>query len=194
MDGQRKMQNITETTPRGSPSPRLNVPGQLSGGNTKLQPGPNGGRGTTVTRKFSLAPSNAPSTGKQSSVATHSPGIQIDNTFQMEPDPDYHFNASRVEKLLKKLTESMLDGIAYDRNTTPDLARNLSEDVKNRVKQLKYDRYKIAVHVIIGSVDGQGMKIVSRSVWDDQLDNYASTFYQSSTLFAVVMVHATYYE
>ncbi|XP_038068733.1 dynein light chain Tctex-type protein 2B-like [Patiria miniata] len=207
---QRKMPNIAETTPRGSlsPVPRVVQPGQQPASNKGLLPGYNGTNnrggmmmapGVSVTRKYSLAPSSiAPSTRKNSSSAATTRdgggGIQVENTFQLEPRQDGHFNASRVEKILDSLMESMLDSVEYDPQTAPELARALTEDVKTRVKLLKYNRHKIVVHVILGSLQGQGMQTVSRSVWDHHFDNYASACYQNQTLFAVAMVHATYFE
>ncbi|XP_022100266.1 tctex1 domain-containing protein 2-like [Acanthaster planci] len=212
---QRRMPNIAETsTPRASPSPvpRVVLPGQVPGSNKGQLPSCNNGvsnpvrgagglmtaPGASVIRKYSMAPSSvAGSTRKLSSSATTTRGdavLQVENTFQLEPHPDCHFNASRVEKMLHSLMETMLGGVQYDAQTAPELAQALTEDIKMRVKLLKYDRHKIVVHVILGSLNGQGMQTVSRSVWDHQVDNYASACYNNRTLFAVTMVHATYFE
>jgi len=55
-------------------------------------------------------------------------------------------------------------------------------------------RYKIAVHVYIGEVKGQGVKIASKCLWDPQFDNYAHYSYHNERVFGVGIVFGTYFE
>ena len=42
--------------------------------------------------------------------------------------------------------------------------------------------------VVIGEAAGQGMRVVSKCLWDTNVDNWASFSYKTPTLFAVGMV------
>ena len=75
------------------------------------------------------------------------------------------------------------------------LACELSESIKDEVKQkLNLPRRKLVSFVTIGSLQGQGARIVSRCVWNEKADRYASSSYKNSTLFAVGMVFAVFLE
>lgn len=75
------------------------------------------------------------------------------------------------------------------------LACELSESIKDEVKQeLNLPRRKLVSFVTIGSLQGQGARIVSRCVWNEKADRYASSSYKNSTLFAVGVVFAVFLE
>jgi hypothetical protein len=40
--------------------------------------------------------------------------------------------------------------------------------------ELKFDRYKLVVQVVIGENKGQSVRVSSRCLWDTDTDNYAS--------------------
>ena len=39
-------------------------------------------------------------------------------------------------------------------------------------------RYKLVVQVVIGEIKGQGLRVMSKCLWDDQFDNYATYTYK----------------
>ena len=48
--------------------------------------------------------------------------------------------------------------------------------------------------VTIGSVEGQGIRVASRCLWDHETDSYASATFKNATLFAIATVFGIYYE
>jgi len=43
-------------------------------------------------------------------------------------------------------------------------------------------RYKLAIQVVLGSVAGHAVKVVSKCLWDPNFDNYASVSYSNVAL------------
>jgi hypothetical protein len=43
-------------------------------------------------------------------------------------------------------------------------------------------RYKLAIQVVLGSVAGHAVKVVSKCLWDPNFDNYASVSYNNVAL------------
>ncbi|XP_035793301.1 tctex1 domain-containing protein 4-like isoform X2 [Anopheles albimanus] len=71
----------------------------------------------------------------------------------------------------------------------------ICEDIKTRVKELKFDRYKIIVTVTIGERYMQGLKAISQFLWDPEKDSYASCIYDASpSLVAVGTIYAIYFD
>jgi len=92
------------------------------------------------------------------------------------------------------LLESFLDGELYEARKCSQIAQNLTDLIKARVKELSLPRYKLLVNVMIGQNAGQSLSFASRSVWNAMTDNFASASYHNETLFAVATVFAVYRE
>lgn len=71
---------------------------------------------------------------------------------------------------------------------------SLLQVIKARVKDLVLPRYKIVVVTHIGQLNGQGMQIGSRCLWDPTTDTFASYVFQNTSLFALATVYAVYFE
>jgi len=92
------------------------------------------------------------------------------------------------------LLESFLDGELYEARKCSQIAQNLTEVVKGRMKELSLPRYKYVCKVMIGQNAGQCISFASRSLWNTATDNFASATYRNGSLFAVASVFAVYYE
>lgn len=112
-----------------------------------------------------------------------------ENTYKTGPDK--RFDTKTVTSILQQ-TLSTLGNLSYDSERCGDQSKLLCDLILQRVKQLKYPRYKIVCSVIIGQLKDQSLHVVSRCVWDPENDNYATATYENSSLFAVGTVHAVY--
>ena len=65
----------------------------------------------------------------------------------------------------------------YDHATAKSLAEGLADQIKTSVKGLNIPSYKIVVQTVIGEISGQGVRVASKCLWDDQNDNLASFTY-----------------
>ena len=68
---------------------------------------------------------------------------------------------------------------------SPQVAKDLTDIIKEKVKDMGYDRYKLVVQVCVGQKKGQAMRFASRCLWDTSCDNYASEFFENKTLYCV---------
>ncbi|XP_064621118.1 dynein light chain Tctex-type protein 2B-like [Lineus longissimus] len=162
--------------------------------------------GPTTLRRTSRAPAGPQSSrrGRAQSYSTisgqqepqfhHSPVVKMEPSYQMVPDDKHKFSAGKVEKFMQPLLESYLDGRTYESKECAQLSKGITEAMKTRVKDMDFRRYKFIVNVTIGQNRRQGFQFASREVWNPETDNYATVFYQNSSLFAVATIFATYYE
>lgn len=65
----------------------------------------------------------------------------------------------------------------FDQLSASKLANVLVTDIRDFLKKgaedFKIPRYKLVVQCVIGEMNGQGIRIMSQCLWDEQLDNYA---------------------
>ncbi|XP_045198547.2 dynein light chain Tctex-type 5-like [Mercenaria mercenaria] len=122
------------------------------------------------------------------------PTVKKENTYRMRPDDDKGFSVAKVEKAVKELFEDELEGVEYSHDTSSKLACEISEKVKERVKDFNFARFKISVNVIVGQVDDQGMEVVSRCVWDDKLDRSVCVTFKNKSLYVIALIFGVYFE
>ena len=116
-------------------------------------------------------------------------------TYRMQPQPERKFRPHVVKQIMDQAFEESLDGLShYDAVKCRALTTQVCEDIKQRVKWLNYERCKLVCLVHIGSVSGQGMRVASQCLWDQNVDNFASTSYRKGDIFAVALLFAVYKE
>lgn len=120
------------------------------------------------------------------------PRLTFENTYQLEPP--VKFQPEKVKAIINSVLESQLNDEVYDQKSFKQLVLTLSEIIKNRVKDLNYQRYKIVCLVSIGELKNQGIRMGSRCCWDPKRDNFAMGNFKNKTLFAVGIVWGVYYE
>ncbi|XP_065186934.1 dynein light chain Tctex-type 5-B-like [Sycon ciliatum] len=120
------------------------------------------------------------------------PRILYEPTYKMKPD--VKFSPAKVEAVAKQALEENLKDMKYSRETCRQMTFTLTELIRNRVKELNYERYKIVCIVNIGSFQDQAMKVVSRCLWDPETDTFASVSFRNKTLYATAIVYGVYWE
>jgi hypothetical protein len=121
------------------------------------------------------------------------PTLKYQPTYRLESQNP--FNKDHVTKIIEEIVDKGLHGVEYCPFFAPDLAKTLSDDIKNRVKEENFDRYKIVCTVTIGEKFHQDLKAVAIFLWDQQKDSYASYVYEKSPfLIAIATVYAIYYD
>lgn len=78
-------------------------------------------------------------------------------------------------------------------------AQSMSEDILKSIREkvcdsLKMPRYKLCYQVVIGELQGQGVRITHKCLWDKNFDNYASFTHTNESLYATVICFGCYYE
>lgn len=120
------------------------------------------------------------------------PEVAAENTYKMAPDRK--FPEGDVRLILEEILTDRLAETKYDAEHCRQLSKSISDTVKNRVKELKIERYKIICLVHIGQMGNQGMRIGSRCLWDTNFDTYSSFVFKNGSLFAAATVYGVYFE
>lgn len=98
------------------------------------------------------------------------------------------FHERTIKTVMDQLLKEKLSDQAYDPDICRALCLHLSELIKARVKKLGMERHRLVCNVSIGSNSGQGIFMASRFLWDSSSDNFSTSTFQNSSLFAVASV------
>ncbi|NXY26917.1 TC1DA protein, partial [Atrichornis clamosus] len=108
--------------------------------------------------------------------------------------PAERFPAAAVREILRDVLGSSLREQRYEPARCREVAKDIAEVVKARVKDLVVPRYKIVVVTHIGQLGEQSLQIGSRCLWDPGSDTFSSYVFQNTSLFAVASVYGVYFE
>ncbi|NXF40786.1 TC1DA protein, partial [Nyctibius bracteatus] len=108
--------------------------------------------------------------------------------------PAERFPVAAVDDILRDVLGSCLREQPYEAARCRDVARDMAEVIKARVKNLMIPRYKIVVVTYIGQLNEQSMEIGSRCLWDPVSDTFSSYVFKNASLFALANVYAVYFD
>lgn len=115
---------------------------------------------------------------RSSSIAVSQVHVEKEPSYRMEPANK--FSSVRATKVLQDVLSSRLERYRYNSKFARNMAKVLSEEIKDQMKALRYDRYKYVCVVYIGEVKEQAMALTSRCAWDNKFDNSATYTYQGA--------------
>ncbi|XP_064606928.1 dynein light chain Tctex-type 5-like isoform X2 [Liolophura sinensis] len=118
--------------------------------------------------------------------------VHHENTYHLEPP--VKFRLDLVQPILDRVLAANLHDRKYDPLECSVLAKSLAQDIRVKVKELGFKRYKIVSHVTIGEKKEQTVRMGSRFLWDTERDNYASASFENIHLFATATVFGIYFE
>ncbi|XP_076462063.1 uncharacterized protein LOC143294572 [Babylonia areolata] len=153
-------------------------------------------RAGTLTRRDTGKHHKGHDHDKQS-VGKHSEGhatisVEYENTYKMVPDS--RFQETQVREIIAKVLKENLTDPQYDPRVMSRRCLELSDIIKERVKQLDMHRFKIVCMVTIGQNTDQSMMVSSRCLWNFNFDNFTSFTLKKEPYYAIGMVFATYAE
>ena len=116
----------------------------------------------------------------------------------------YIFLNLQVTALLQDVLRSKLQGVAYHADTASLLAKQLSDEIRDRLKEIRDDsngnpeagldsRYKLVSQVFILEQRGQGVRVGQRCLWDADTDSYATASFQNEHIFAIATAYGIYW-
>ncbi|EDO33563.1 predicted protein, partial [Nematostella vectensis] len=100
----------------------------------------------------------------------------------------------RIEPLIKDILEEHLDNQTYEPNFCRLAAIKITNQLKERMKRLRYPRYKYVCHAMLGEINNQDVRAVSRCAWDTCVDSFAQYEYRNCSLYGIGLVYAIYFE
>ncbi|OCT80646.1 dynein light chain Tctex-type protein 2B [Xenopus laevis] len=116
-----------------------------------------------------------------------------ENTYSIRPNFQHKFKSASVKDCIRSVLKEELSDKQYVPEEVPQLTRFLSETIKDRLKDMGFDRYKMVVQVVIGEQRGEGVKMAARCFWDADTDNYAEDVFMNEYLFCVVAAFGCFY-
>ncbi|KAM3140533.1 hypothetical protein pb186bvf_007345 [Paramecium bursaria] len=117
---------------------------------------------------------------------------QANQEYQIKPKPRDKFKPSKCRELIQEILQLKLKNVNYQ-DVTP-ASKDIAETIKNRLK-ITYtlqSRYKFIVHVMIGQLKGQGIRVGTKCFWDYETDMCVSEQFMNDSLFCLVTVYAVY--
>jgi len=101
-------------------------------------------------------------------------------------------NQTTIYELMRRVVDGQLQGKSYTAARGRLLSVSLSDEIKTKLKELNYPRYKYIVMATIGENKDGGIKSVSRCLWNTDYDNTVSYTTQVNGLFCIVNVYYMY--
>ncbi|PIA19409.1 hypothetical protein COEREDRAFT_37714 [Coemansia reversa NRRL 1564] len=111
----------------------------------------------------------------------------------MRPDFMHRFRASEVRPVISEVLQSELEGMQYEGVEMAEISRRISEVVAARVAGMAgLERYKIISSVSMFENSGQGARMGSSVMWDDEVDGIVHETYANDRLRCVAVVYAVF--
>lgn len=120
--------------------------------------------------------------------------IRYENTYQMEPDDDHKVDLARLRRVATSVIETAISGYKYDSKQGKQFSLGLAERVRNQIKQLPFQRYKMIVQVTIGEKKGQDLRVASRCMWDVKWDRHLTISKETQDAYVTVTIFLVYTE
>ena len=80
----------------------------------------------------------------------------------------------------------------YHPDNTSQWAREMADEIKYKLKEEEWDRYKLVVQVVIGEHRGEGVNMAARCFWDPTCDDYAQDTFNNESIFCVAAAFGCY--
>ncbi len=117
------------------------------------------------------------------------------NQYLVEPKDHERFYPSRAKQYIKEVVVNNLEDYEIDEVTIAEKTEEITKLIRESLKDnLNLKRYKYIVQVIIGSLEGQGIRVTSKCLWDTNSDNYISYTYKTDKFYCTSVVFGLYKE
>lgn len=115
------------------------------------------------------------------------------HSYSIRPKISQKFRPAEVKELLHSILLTNLADQEYNSETFTELAKQITIQIKEKLKTLNYDRYKFVVQCVVGEQKGAGVNMSGRCMWDSDTDNFAESIYMNESLFCVAAAYGVYY-
>ncbi|XP_060275166.1 dynein light chain Tctex-type protein 2B isoform X1 [Ovis aries] len=105
-----------------------------------------------------------------------------ENTYILRPIFQQRFRPSVVKDCIHAVLKEELANAEYSPEEMPQLTKHLSENIKDKLKEMGFDRYKMVVQVVIGEQRGEGVFMAARCFWDADTDNCTHDVFMNVSL------------
>eukprot|EP01029_Cantina_marsupialis_P029750 TRINITY_DN782130_c0_g1_i1.p1 TRINITY_DN782130_c0_g1~~TRINITY_DN782130_c0_g1_i1.p1 ORF type:complete len:125 (+),score=15.37 TRINITY_DN782130_c0_g1_i1:68-442(+) len=118
---------------------------------------------------------------------------EIQASVQIRPSFRDKFPVSAVKGIMSAIMKKKLYKQEYGSEDATRWTKEISDEIRDGVKELELKRYKICVNVVVGEQRGQAIQVGCRCFWDEEADNLATEKFVSDKLFCVATCYGVYY-
>ncbi|KAL2090130.1 hypothetical protein ACEWY4_014818 [Coilia grayii] len=115
------------------------------------------------------------------------------NTYLIRPNYQHKFKAGVAKECIRTVLRDSLMNVMYDPEQSQALSKQLADKIKDKLKEVGFERYKLVVQVVLGEQRGEGVKMAARCFWDADTDSYVQDIFMNESLFCVAVAFGSYY-
>ncbi|XP_064186023.1 dynein light chain Tctex-type protein 2B isoform X1 [Anguilla rostrata] len=106
----------------------------------------------------------------------------LEHTYIIRPNYQHKFKVGVVKECIREVLKEQLGGTSYNPQLISTQCRSVADCIKDKLKDLGFDRYKLVVQVVIGEQRGEGVKMAARCFWDADTDGHAQDMFMNPVL------------
>jgi len=114
------------------------------------------------------------------------------NSYRLEPV--VRFNPDHARAIIEKVLLEKFDGRKFPAIVHPELVQRASIEIREKVKDMMVERYKLVCVVMIGQKVDCSITVASQCLSDFNVDTFASYTYENMEMFVTAIVYAFYFE
>ena len=113
--------------------------------------------------------------------------------------PSPHFCRTRVTHCIDAVFDERLSALKVynprdNSRVAASLCVQLSDEIRERVKRIGMERWRVVVKVMLFTDDQQGIQVASGFVWDSESDNHVTTSFRGKDFYALAIVFGVFKE
>ncbi|KAL0121828.1 hypothetical protein PUN28_006944 [Cardiocondyla obscurior] len=93
--------------------------------------------------------------------------------YQIRPRLQEKFKPLSAKEIIHDVLFDQLATKSYDAEAASQWTKDIADIIERKIKDLRFNRYKYVVNVVLGQQHGAGVKIGTRCIWDAEADTYA---------------------
>ncbi|XP_047347621.1 dynein light chain Tctex-type protein 2B-like [Vespa velutina] len=113
--------------------------------------------------------------------------------YRIRPHLYDKFKPLSAKEVIHNVLFDQLSTKTYNAQDAVQWTKDIADIIKEKIKELKFKRYKYIINVVLGEQHGAGIKMGTRCIWDAEADAYAFDSFINDTIFCVATVYAIYF-
>ncbi|XP_006610766.1 tctex1 domain-containing protein 2-like isoform X1 [Apis dorsata] len=93
--------------------------------------------------------------------------------YQIRPHLHEKFKPMSAKEVIHTVLFDQLSEKTYNAQDAIQWTKDIADIIREKIKELNFNRYKYIVNVVLGQQYGAGVKMGTRCIWDAEADTYA---------------------
>lgn len=112
--------------------------------------------------------------------------------YTYQTGPNVTVNPKQISEIARRILVERLKDTEYNTSAIKTATSQISFLIREQVKRLHLDRYRIIVQVTVGEKCEQDITMNFLYLWKPEFDHYAVAKYETSAFFSAVLVFLIY--